>query len=923
MAARVGAFDWASTSLGAIEGWPQSLKTAASMVLASPVPLVMLWGPDGIVIYNDAYSAFAGGRHPQLLGSRVLEGRPELAGLNRRVMETGLRGETLSFRSEPLVLYRHGVAEDVWADLDYSPIRDESGKPAGVLAIVVETTGRVRAERALRASEESFQFALDAAVGVGTWNWDIPNDRVYANPHFAQLYSIDPDSAAAGASIAEFTKAIHPDDREFVTRKILDCVKSAGDIAEEYRVQQGDGSVRWVFARGRCYHDEHQKPLRFPGVVVDVTERKAAETALRASVEEFRALAEAVPHHVWTATPDGHLNWFNRRVYDYTGAQSGDLDGERWGAVVHPEDIASAVEAWSRAFRELTPYEVEFRLRDANGGYRWFLARAVPVRDGNGHVTRWIGTNTDLHDQKAIADKLSELNATLEQRVADQARERDRIWRVSQDLLAVADFSGNWLSVNPAWTAMLGWSQEEVLKNPSADLWHPDDLQRTREERTRLAQGIPTARFENRYRHADGSYRWLSWTAVAEDGLIYAQGRDITAEKDAAEALRVAEEALRQSQKMDAVGQLTGGLAHDFNNILTGIIGSLDIIQTRIAQGRMNDVDRYAKAAMISANRAAALTHRLLAFARRQPIDPKPVNVNTLVTSMGELLRRTLTEGIALKFSAADGLWPTFCDPNQLENVLLNLAINARDAMPDGGTLTIETVNDQVDDSYAARLHDVSPGQYVCLSVIDTGVGMTPEVLARAFDPFFTTKPIGQGTGLGLSMVYGFAKQSNGHVRLYSQAGEGTTVRIYLPRYRGVLEAEGSAATEAPARAGEGETVLVVEDDAVVRELVVDVLNELGYRALEASDGPSGLQMLQSDQRIDLLVSDVGLPGLNGRQMADHAREVRPHLKVLFITGYAENAALTKGFLAPGMEMVTKPFAVDALAARIRDMIEG
>ncbi|MDB5592701.1 GAF domain-containing protein [Enterovirga sp.] len=388
--------------------------------------------------------------------------------------------------------------------------------------------------------------------------------------------------------------------------------------------------------------------------------------------------------------------------------------------------------------------------------------------------------------------------------------------------------------------------------------------------------------------------------------------------------LMEAEEQLRQAQKMEAVGQLTGGIAHDFNNLLTGIVGSLDLMQTRMAQGRTENLERYTKAAMSSANRAAALTHRLLAFARRQPLDPKPVDANVLVTSLEDLLRRTIGELIGLEIVTAGGLWPTLCDPHQLESALLNLAINARDAMPDGGKLTIETCNTHLDRAYAAQNRDVVPGQYICVCVTDTGVGMPPEVIARAFDPFYTTKPIGQGTGLGLSMVYGFARQSEGHARIYSEPGQGTTVKIYLPRHRGTVLAEEPPPIRTGAHPpGSGETVLVVEDEPVVRDLVVEVLHDLGYQALEAIDGPSGLAVLQSGARVDLLVTDVGLPGLNGRQLADHARLTRPDLRVLFITGYAENAALASGFLEPGMEMITKPFPVDALASRIRQMIES
>jgi CheY-like chemotaxis protein len=376
---------------------------------------------------------------------------------------------------------------------------------------------------------------------------------------------------------------------------------------------------------------------------------------------------------------------------------------------------------------------------------------------------------------------------------------------------------------------------------------------------------------------------------------------------------------------MEAIGQLTGGIAHDFNNLLTGIIGSLDLMQRQIGEGETSKIERYATTAMTSANRAAALTHRLLAFSRRQPLDPKPVNANRLVTGMEELLRRTMGEAISLEIVTAGGLWQTLCDPHQLESAILNLAINARDAMPDGGTLTIETCNAHLDNAYAAMQRDVKPGQYICICVTDTGSGMSKDTIEKAFEPFFTTKPIGQGTGLGLSMIYGFARQSEGYARIYSEVGQGTTVKLYLPRYYG--EAEGAEENHGELtdahRSDAGEIVLVVEDEAAVRDLVVEVLEELGYTAVHAADGPSGLKIIQSAIRLDLLVTDIGLPGLNGRQLADAARELRPELKVLFMTGYAENATIANGFLDVGMQMITKPFAIEALATRIRDIIES
>jgi PAS domain S-box-containing protein len=660
---------------------------------------------------------------------------------------------------------------------------------------------------------------------------------------------------------------------------------------------------------------------------VETTKRVAAERSLRERQNELARVQEI--GQVGGVEVDLADGMRTRRSPEYLRIHGLRPDTvtdthEDWGRRLHPDDRDATLRHFFDSINgDATEYRSEYRIiRPSDGQLRWIHVKAEIERAADGKPLRLVGAHIDITERRRAEEALRRLNETLEQQVEERTRERDRLWRVSDDLIGVANFEGHWVAINPAATAMLGWSQAELLAMPIASLWHPDDIASTLAYRGQLVQGGPTVRFQNRYRHKDGSYRWLSWSSTAEQGLIYALGRDVTVERDAAEALRRAEEQLRQAQKMEAVGQLTGGIAHDFNNLLTGVIGSLDLMHKRIAQGRFADVERYAKLAATSANRAAALTHRLLAFARRQPLDPKPVNVNQLVHSIEDLLRRTIGETIKLEIVAAGGLWATFCDPHQLESALLNLVINSRDAMPAGGRVTIETANSHLDNFYAAEQRDVAPGQYVCLSVTDTGVGMSSAVRARAFDPFFTTKPIGQGTGLGLSMIYGFARQSEGHVRIYSEVDAGTTVKLYLPRYRGAVEeAASGAAAETVATAQAGETVLVIEDEDSVRELVVEVLHELGYRALEAGDGPAGLKILQSGERIDLLVSDIGLPGMNGRQVADAARERRPDLKVLFITGYAENAAIAHGFLAPGMEMVTKPFAVDALAARIREMI--
>ena len=424
-----------------------------------------------------------------------------------------------------------------------------------------------------------------------------------------------------------------------------------------------------------------------------------------------------------------------------------------------------------------------------------------------------------------------------------------------------------------------------------------DEQKRAQEKLTQAAQTLET--------------QVATRTADLEAAL--AELRREAAERSKAEA------ALVQAQKMEAVGQLTGGIAHDFNNMLTGVIGAIDLMKRRIATQRYDDLDRFMEAASTSARRAANLTARLLAFSRRQSLDSKPTDINGLVLALSDLLHHTVDENISIAVEATDGVPAAIVDANQLESAILNLAINARDAMPNGGKLTVETAVVNLDEAYARTHPDISPGRYVVIAVSDTGVGMTPDLIEKAFDPFFTTKPVGQGTGLGLSMVYGFAHQSNGQVRIHSTPGQGTTVKIYLPAARQASVEIVDQAEAAPQ--GSGQAVLLVEDDSSVRLLIGEVLSELGYRTLEAPDAGAAIKLLESGRPIDLMISDVGLPGMNGRQLAEVARDFYPAIPILFVTGYAENAAIRAGFLGTNMAMISKPFQVEELAAKIGEML--
>jgi PAS domain S-box-containing protein len=528
---------------------------------------------------------------------------------------------------------------------------------------------------------------------------------------------------------------------------------------------------------------------------------------------------------------------------------------------------------------------------------------------------------------RALAvSQLRNLNAQLEIEVNQRIADRNRLWQLSSDIMLQCTFEGVITAVNPAWTDLLGWHESELLGSNLFELIHPDDLEHTQAGASKSSTGHAYPRFDNRYRHRDGSYRWISWATQPDDYHIYAVGRDFTVEHDKAQALATAEEALRQSQKMEAVGQLTGGLAHDFNNLLAGISGSLELMDTRIQQGRFNDVARYLAAAQGASNRAAALTHRLLAFSRRQTLEPKPTDGNRLIHEMKDFIQRSIGPAIDLQVIEDFELWPIRVDAPQLENAILNLCLNARDAMPEGGKITIVTANEWLDESLLtfSDTSKRSAEPYIVFRISDTGFGMSPKIAARVFEPFFTTKPIGQGTGLGLSMVYGFVQQSGGQVRIASTVGTGTTVSIYLPRYDGELGHDKTTLSipDQP-RSNRGATVLVVDDEPTVRMLMMDVLDDLGFSAIEAGDSLSGLKLLQSHAPIDLLITDVGLPGgMNGRQLADAARLSRPHLPILFITGYAEISVLHNDQLDSGMSVMTKPFLINDIKTRIQALLD-
>jgi PAS domain S-box-containing protein len=629
----------------------------------------------------------------------------------------------------------------------------------------------------------------------------------------------------------------------------------------------------------------------------------------------FELLVQSVTDYaIYMLDTEGRVASWNPGARRFKGYEPDEIIGEHFSRFYTEEERAKDIPriALETARRE-GRFEAEgWRVRK-DGSRFWANVVIDPIRDPAGTLLGYAKITRDLTERRAADEAL---------RLSEE-RFRLLVEGVTDYAIYLLDPAGKVSSWNAGAARFKGYAAHEIIGEHFSRFYGEEDR----------AAGVPdraleTARREGRFEaegwrvRKDGSRFWASVVIDAirrEDGALIGFAkvtRDLT-EK------RAIEEQLRQSQKMEAVGQLTGGLAHDFNNLLTGISGSLEMMQMRMAQGRTDEFDRYFIAAQGAVRRAAALTHRLLAFSRRQTLDPRPTNVNRLLSTLEDFVRRTVGPGVQVEVVGAASLWPTLVDPNQLENAILNLCINARDAMPEGGKLTIETSNKWLDER-AARQQDLPVGQYVSVCVSDTGTGMTPEVIARAFEPFFTTKPMGEGTGLGLSMIYGFTRQSGGQVRIYSELGQGTTMCLYLPRHdEEDLADDADVFVPSAVPSADGEVVLVVDDEPTIRMLVGEVLTESGYAVIEAADGPSGLRILESNARIDLLITDIGLPGgMNGREVAEAARCSRPELKVLFITGYAENAVIGRGRLENGMFVLTKPFQMEVLSARIREIIE-
>ncbi|KQN34176.1 hypothetical protein ASG37_06060 [Sphingomonas sp. Leaf407] len=855
----LAARDWSATPMGPIEDWPVSLRALLAMMLSCPTPMFLAWGPDLRCFYNDAYRPLLGHRVGMALGERFDVVWATIWDELLPLVERTMAGGHVAATDMQLDLQRTGESEESWWSFTYSPAFDDHGQVAGLLCITGETTGRVMAERERAAADERLQQALSAGRNIGAWDWDVQNDVVRADSRFALLYGVDPRQAEQGASIDRFFDGVHPDDLQAAQRAIAAAMDP-----------DGDGTF----------------------------------------LAEYRLLGA-----------DGHSRWVSaqgRCVFDDAGRPvrfpgvSYDIDDRKRAelaalAAKAERDFVLSLSARQRsatdpaAIMRFTAQALGERLGINRAGFARIIGHRVRYGAGwnDGALPPLVGDHS-LDRFGAVGTALLRSGQPI---VSD-----DFTTDPAFDPAVAATYSARSGIVIPLRhdgrvEAML------ILNHATPRRWTAGEVALA----TEIAE--------------------IGWIAVqradalrqleAKVGRQDAQLERVATElHDAASARAAAETQVRQLQKMEAVGQLTGGIAHDFNNMLAIVIGSLDMIDRRLAQGRI-DVTRYVEAAREGADRAAALTQRLLAFSRQSPLSPEPVEGNRLIADLTDLLARTLGERIAVETVLGAGLWRAEADRGQLENAIVNLAVNARDAMEDGGKLTIETANAHVGDDYA-REAEMAAGQYVLIAVSDTGSGMAPDVLAKAFDPFFTTKPVGRGTGLGLSQVFGFVRQSRGHVRLYSEPGVGTTVRLYLPRFYGEAPTPGPRTTLPDVRGGApSEVVLVVEDEARVRAFSVEVLRDLGYRVVQAASGPEALALIEGGQPVSLLFTDVVMPGMTGRELADRAGALRPGLRVLYTTGYTRNAVVHNGVLDPGTRLLSKPFGVDELARKVREALDG
>ncbi len=766
----------------------------------------------------------------------------------------------------------------------------------------------LRRTRSLAASEAALAEAcnkLESSQGlahlagevglIGGWSVRLADKQVTLSDMVTRVLGLESDTALLTEDWS--SQVCLPAYRDVMREAFEACARMGTGYDLELQMYRADRQSRWVRAIGRARRDGSGRIVEVQGAFQDIQARKEAEASLAHSRRQFELLADSMPFIVWTCSEDGDVDFVNAQLVTYSGKEREALLGRTsWLRLLHPDDRAGALAAWRLGPDAGSTYTTEFRLRRHDGVYRWHLNRARSERDEAGAIVHWYGTSVDIDDHKRLtleAQRAARRLTTTLQSITDAFFLLDRDWRFT--------------FLNP--------EAERLIQRPAAEL-----LGKVIWEEFPAAVG---STFETQYRKAVADSEAVAFEGLYAPLNLWVEVRAYPSEEGLAvyfndlSSRRALEERVRRSQRMESLGQLTGGIAHDFNNLLTVILGNSELLVEILQEPTPRAL---AEMIVAAGQRASDLTRRLLAFARRQALAPRSVDLNELVGNIDRLLRHTLGEHIEIQRKHTEGLWTTQVDPAQLETALLNLALNARDAMPKGGRLTLETANVTLDSAYAEQHVEVDPGEYVLLEVSDTGEGITPGNLKRMFEPFFTTRPRGQGTGLGLPMVYGFVKQTGGHITIHSEVGQGTTVRIYLPREREAAAAE-SQIVSAPHVGGAG-TILLVEDDELVRRYAHDLLLTLGYRVVVAANGPEALTLIQERDDIELLFTDIVMPGgMSGRELADRALALRPDLKVLYTSGYTEDAIVHHGRLDPGVLLLSKPYRRVELARKIEEAL--
>ncbi|MCW6512231.1 PAS domain-containing protein [Lichenifustis flavocetrariae] len=928
MVSLIRSHPWATTSLGAVEGWPKGLTAILGMMVSGGFPAIALWGPDLIQIYNDGYRELMGHRHPAGLGQPTLQCWPEVAHINEPIYARVLAGEALNFEDALYPIRRNGRIEDAYFTLSYSPLREDEGKVAGVLVTVVETTARVTAEAKLRDSEHRLSQMFEQAPTFMALLREPNHTFERVNPGYTKLIGgrevvglsvAEALPEAAGQGYIDLLDQVYRSGEPFAARgaKIAIVAEPGGPVVDHYvdfvyqPIKTAAGEVTGIFVEG-----------------ADVTDRTLAEAALRESEARFRVMADSVPQMIWITDPEGRVEFFNRQWTSYTGVAFEPVTAAEVAKdLVHPEDAAATMDAFDQARRTGGVFAVENRIRSATGEYRWFLARAEPYRDVQfGEVTRWFGTSVDIHDRVVAEGRMRDLNARLERSVEERTAERDLLANVVQAtdvMIMVIDLDYKILAINKANADEFQriYGVLPVVGDNMLDLLadQPEHREQVRVGWERGLAGEEITFIEefgdpDRVRpYYEVKFRTLR-NEHGERVGCYQFATDVTERLRKQADLAEAQETVRQAQKMEAVGQLTGGVAHDFNNLLTIIRSSVDLLRRPgLAEERRR---RYVDAVSDTVDRAAKLTGQLLAFARRQALTPEVFEVGARLRSIADLLDNVTGARILILIETVGRPCYVRADVSQFETALVNLAVNARDAMDGEGTVTLRV--DGGGPMPPIRGHAGAKGSFVTISLADTGPGIRGEDLARIFEPFFTTKKVGKGTGLDLSQVFGFTKQSGGDVAVESAPGQGATFTLYLPEVTPPIEVIDTIGSRdlAPSPDGGGRRVLVVEDNVEVGRFSTQILQDLGYVTTWVGTGEEALDVIgREGAGFDVVFSDVVMPGMGGVELAKVLRDRYPKLPILLTSGYSHVLAQEGPH---GFELLHKPYSADQLSRMLQ-----